>query len=512
MLASPTPSPEQGLVVVSSGQQQQRRKLVQQVTQGSWIQLAGYGEDDVETVALSSDGTVLAVGNSGGDGSGVVRVFKYDDSESNNNKLTQLGSDIVSEAVNDVFSVSLSGDGTVLAVGRKIYTYNGDGSISAIIGYVRVYTYDDADANSEWTQRGADINGEASSVDLSSDGTIVAVGASDNGHVRVYKYANKAWTQMGADIDGEAAGDRSGKAVSLSSDGAFLAVGAPKNHGINGPESGHVRVYKYANSKWTQLGADIDGEAAYDYSGFSVSLSSNRERVLRLAVGAYNNSGSVPDSYSGHVRVYQFANNAWTQLGADIDGEAAGDRSGWSVSLSGDGTVLAVGAPMNPGDARGHVRVYKYADRNSNKWTQMGADIDGAAGDRFGSAVALSSDGTVLAGMLQGMGIQGLGVRMYTFTAPFYTPQPTSTNEPSSNKPSNRPSSNEPTTGKPTSRSPTTKPSTKKPTNEPSSNKPSNMPSSNKPATGKPTSRSPTTKPRSPTTKPSTKKPTNKPT
>ena len=504
MLASPTPSPEQGLVVVSSGQQQQRRKLVQQVTQGSWIQLAGYGEDDVETVALSSDGSVLAVGNRGGDGSGVVRVFKYDDSESNNNKLTQLGSDIVSEAVNDVFSVSLSGDGTVLAVGRKIYTYNGDGSISAIIGYVRVYTYyDDADANSEWTQRGADINGEASSVDLSSDGTIVAVGASDNGHVRVYKYANKAWTQMGADIDGEAAGDRSGEAVSLTSDGAFLAVGAPNNHGINGPESGHVRVYKYANSKWTQLGADIDREAAYDYSGFSVSLSRNYMRgvLLRLAVGAYDNSGSFPDSYSGHVRVYQFANNAWTQLGADIDGEASGDGSGVSVSLSGDGTVLAVGAPMNGGansvsDARGHVRVYKYAN---SKWTQMGADIDGADNDYFGSAVALSSDGTVLAGMLQGMGMQGLGsmgVRMYTFTAPFSTPQPT-TNEPSSNKPSNRPSSNKPATGKPTSRSPTTMPSTKKPTNEPSSNKPT---------TSKPTST------RSPTTKPSTKKPTNKPT
>ena len=27
--------------------------------------------------------------------------------------------------------------------------------------------------------------------------------------------------------------------------------------------SGHTRIYQYANETWTQLGTDIDGEAAY---------------------------------------------------------------------------------------------------------------------------------------------------------------------------------------------------------------------------------------------------------
>ena len=70
----------------------------------------------------------------------------------------------------------------------------------------------------------------------------------------------------------------------------------------------------------TQLGADIDGEAAADQSGWSVSMSSNGSR---LAIGANNNAGN--GSASGHVRVYEYANSAWTQLGADIDGEAVGD-------------------------------------------------------------------------------------------------------------------------------------------------------------------------------------------
>ena len=47
------------------------------------------------------------------------------------------------------------------------------------------------------------------------------------------------------------------------------------------------------------------------------------------------------------------------QLGADIDGENADDRSGWSVSLSADGTTVAIGAPSNDdnGTNSGHVRV-----------------------------------------------------------------------------------------------------------------------------------------------------------
>ena len=55
-------------------------------------------------------------------------------------------------------------------------------------------------------------------------------------------YDGAAWTQLGSDIDGEAAGDESGFSVALSANGARLAVGAPFNDGT-GAESGHARVY-----------------------------------------------------------------------------------------------------------------------------------------------------------------------------------------------------------------------------------------------------------------------------
>ena len=108
---------------------------------------------------------------------------------------------------------------------------------------------------------------------------------------------------------------------------------------------------------WVQLGSDIDGEAIGDMSGRAVSLSSDGTIV---AIGAYSND--VNGTSSGHVRVYSWNGSAWVQRGSDIDGEAVLDYFGYSVSLNSDGTIVAIGAYGNDGggDNSGHVRVYKF--------------------------------------------------------------------------------------------------------------------------------------------------------
>ena len=161
-------------------------------------------------------------------------------------------------------------------------------------------------------------------------------------------------SQLGSDIDGEATDDNSGSSVSLSSDGTRVAIGAPGHDG-GGSNSGHVRIYDWNGTAWAQAGSDIDGEATDDGFGASVSLSSDGTRV---AIGATNNDGT--GSNAGHVRVYDWTNGAWVQAGSDIDGKAEYDRSGSSVSLSSDGTRVAIGAPYNDGSFSnaGHVRVH----------------------------------------------------------------------------------------------------------------------------------------------------------
>jgi len=348
------------------------------------------------SVSLSADGTIVAIGAPFNDGTGSnaghVRIYKY-----NGSAWSQLGSDIDGEATGDFngTSVSLSADGTIVAIGAP-----GNDGTGSDAGHTRIYKYN----GSAWSQLGSDIDGEAASdqsgysVSLSADGTIVAIGApyndgtgSNAGHTRIYKYNGSAWSQLGSDIDGEAASDQSGYSVSLSADGTIVAIGALFNDGT-GSDAGHTRIYKYNGSAWSQLGSDIDGEAAGDKSGYSVSLSADGTIV---AIGAIGNDGTGSDA--GHSRIYKYNGSAWSQLGSDIDGEAASDQSGYSVSLSADGTIVAIGATGNDGtgSGAGHTRIYKY---NGSAWSQLGSDIDGeAASDQSGASVSLSADGTIVA-------------------------------------------------------------------------------------------------------------------
>ena len=340
------------------------------------------------SVSLSSDGTVAAIGATHSDGnggdSGHVRIYAW-----NGSAWQQRGDDIDGEAANDQSgkSVSLSSDGTVVAIGAQANDGNGTNS-----GHTRIYAWD----GSAWVKRGADINGEKSvdlsgfSVSLSSDGTLVAIGAFENdangnksGHTRIYAWNGSAWQQRGGDIDGEAANDQSGYSVSLSADGIVVGIGARWNDG-NGTNSGHTRIYAWNGSAWQQRGGDIDGEAEGDYSGFSVSLSADGSIA---AIGAYGNDGI---SGSGHTRIYAWDGSAWQQRGDDIDGEAVNEWSGYSVSLSADGTAVAIGALLS-----GHTRIYTW---DGSAWLKSGVDIVGeAAGDRAGTSVSLSADGTAVA-------------------------------------------------------------------------------------------------------------------
>jgi hypothetical protein len=333
----------------------------------------------------------------------------------------QFGGDIDGESNGDYsgYSVSLSADGSIVAIGAIYNDGNGTN-----YGHVRVYEW----INSSWVQRGDDIDGEANndfsgtSVSLSADGSIVAIGATYNdgngtnsGHVRVYEWINSIWVQRGADIDGVAYSE-SGHSVSLSADGSIIAIGAPYNDG-NGSNNGHVRVYQYDETKitaqmddslsnfgpigWNRLGNDINGEADEDNSGWSVSLSTDGYIV---AIGALYNT-----SFRGHVRVYAYNGTSWVQRGADIDGEAIGDASGSSVSLSADGSIIAIGAHRNRNYA-GHVRVYQYDENKTTEqmddslsnfgpvgWNRLGNDIDGDSDDDSGWSVSLSADGSIVA-------------------------------------------------------------------------------------------------------------------
>ena len=305
---------------------------------------------------------------------------------------TQILTDIDGQAATDYsgYKVAISDDGTRIAIGEETALGSQNVKINARgSGQVRIFDY----SESGWVQVGSNIDGEGAGdlfgwpVSLSSDGTRLAVGADNNddkeidaGHVRVYDYTASGWSQICSDIDGEAQADKSGYSVSLAGDGTRIAIGAKYNDG-GGNNAGHVRVYEA--SSCSQVGADLDGATADDNFGYSVSISDDGSI---LAVGSPNFDGN--GSNAGRVYIYEFSNGSWSQVGSGIDGGTAGDTFGQAVSINSAGDRVAVGAP---GNGAGHVSIFQY---NAGNWTQLGSDIDGEnAGDKFGYATSFDLDG-----------------------------------------------------------------------------------------------------------------------
>ncbi len=324
----------------------------------------------------------------------------------------QMGTDIDGEAAGDLSGTVSMPDANTVAIGAP---YNDENGVEA--GQVRIYNWN----GNNWIQKGMDIEGETAG-DLSGyslsmpDANTIAIAAILNdesganaGQVQVYSWNGSSWIQKGESLNGETADDRSGISISMP-DANTVAIGAHLNDG-SGTDAGHVRVYTWNGSSWVQKGADIDGEAAGDLSGLSVSMPD----ANTVAIGAPGNDGNGTDA--GHVRVYTWNGSSWVQKGMDIDGEAADDRSGGSISMP-DANTVAIGAILNDGNGAnaGHARVYTW---NGSSWVQKGMDIDGeAADDRSGGSISMPDANTVAIGAYfnSGNGTEAGHVRVYSFS------------------------------------------------------------------------------------------------
>ena len=334
------------------------------VTPNQWTQrgLSIYGEiydgKSGRSVSISSDGNIVAIGSVD-----LVCVF-YWNTAVTPNAWTQRGS--VSGNGNFGLSVSLSSDGNILAVGVPDADTFGENN-----GNTRIFYWNTAVTPNAWTQRGSDIDGVLGglgwAVSISSDGNTIASGSKFLGQAVVYDWNTavtpNAWTQRGSNI-GIVAYTTLGQlaSISLSSNGNTLAIGNPRNNG------GFVMVYDWNTTlfEWVKRGQTLDRYTIgtppyYDNAGnigYSISLSYDGNMI---AIGA-------PESVSnkGIVIVYYWnttiSPNTWTQRGLMMTGEAADDVSGRAVSLSSDGSIVAIGAPSNTGAGwkKGHTRVYNY--------------------------------------------------------------------------------------------------------------------------------------------------------
>lgn len=354
--------------------------------------------------------------------------------------------------VGDAFgtAVAISADGRTLAISAPgedsdARGIDGDEFNNNAINSGAVYLY--YNSGNRWVRQGylkaKDSQLEdrfGSSLSLSADGSVLAIGAPqtddldeqlplgagvNQGSVYLFRRKQQHWyqeTQLWA--SNADSFDGFGSVLTLSADGRTLAVAAmgEDSSGDRAGEddnqrhnAGAVYLFQYQKDQWQQQ-ALLKGEPAEEMENFGRALSLSEHGKL-LAIGANQHDGFVIEDgvskrlrNAGMVYLFQQQTTGW-QLQTKLSARYADERDnfGTAVSLSADGTRLAVsaqgeaGLPGAAGDGQDNSAinagaVYLY-DWVNGQWQQQAylKAANGEKNDGFGTQLQLSANGKVLA-------------------------------------------------------------------------------------------------------------------
>ncbi len=187
--------------------------------------------------------------------------------------------------------------------------------------------------------------------------------------------------------------DYFGYSVAISGDGTYIVVGAWLKDVSNKSNAGAAYVFIRSNNSWTQQAKLIASDAAdSDMLGTSVSISGDGTYVI---VGAAGVDIGV-NTGTGAAYIFSRSGATWTQQAKLIASDAAdSDMLGTSVSITTDGVYAAIGA----GGFNNHKGAAYVFMRTGVTWTQQAKLIasDAAAGWYFGEdSIAISVDGTYI--------------------------------------------------------------------------------------------------------------------
>jgi len=274
--------------------------------------------------------------------------------------------------------VEISGDGSVVVAGSTS-------------GVVLAY---EKNVSDEWIKIGdtftdessANLNGEVS---INYDGSVVAMsggGWSSREYVCVYERNADTWELLGDTIVGETGNVMFGYSFVLNDEGNVIAISATNDNS----NTGSVYVYELNGESWELKGDVIHGEAG-EMMGWGTDISSDGNTVV---------VGSKYKSPSGEIKVYEYSAGLWGLKGSPVLGDGSNSHFGADVSINGDGTIIAAGAPDGK-DSEGviddicYVKVYEFV---SGDWQQIGDTFYGnSENSQAGASVSLNAVGDLLA-------------------------------------------------------------------------------------------------------------------
>ena len=283
--------------------------------------------------------------------SGGVTVYSIAEESDGSYKWNQLGNrfNLHGEFLQTNASVKLSKDGSTLVFASSGSGVGTHGKIKVYKYNVIAQDWFQKGENAINERTTNKFVSDEVSVTMSGNGNIIAVGSSKNsnhgelrGRVRVFEYnesGNRWDIQEGAAIFGSENYELFGHSMDMSSDGMRLFVGSVGSNA----STGKVKAFKYSSSQgWTQVGSDLIGPEKNSYFGASISLSAAVEGGYFLAIGAYG-----IDHSKGGSSVYHFDGQNWAQFGTTINGMQDSHYLGASVALSSDGKRAILGSPLS---------------------------------------------------------------------------------------------------------------------------------------------------------------------
>ena len=232
------------------------------------------------------------------------------------------------------------------------------------------------------------------SVAISSNGQYAIVGSNQGekfhdarpnyGVAYIYVLIDGTWSQQDKLVASDyEVGDDFGRSVSISSDGSYVIIGAPKNYigGFGDKHQGAAYIFTRSGTSWSQqeiLGCG-DG-VGYSEFGYSVNISSDG---LYASVGApRENTPTASDA--GAVYIYVRSDTSWSLQQKLMASDATyGNCFGWSCSISGDGSRVAIGDPI----AKKH---YIFS-RTASTWSQL--EFGSSTQYGYASSIDISDDG-----------------------------------------------------------------------------------------------------------------------
>ena len=302
------------------------------------------------------------------------------------------------------YRTAMSGDGNTIIVGSRPYDASGYKNLIEVFkrnnnAWSRVFFKEDFNDDTENSI-------DPYHVEMSRDGKVFAFSSTnqDATKITVYKEGvNNTYFGLGnvfvrTHNNTDNVNTVGLNKISLNKDGTTLAFSGGFRDDNDDTLHRFVKIYKLTDTNWIQKGTSLaDGEQYYshhthDVSGFGndIDLSDDGNTLI---VGEHRYI--IGTAYTGRVSVYNFTNNQWSLLGSKIEGrQNIGERFGGSVSISGNGEIIAMSTNYSSSGDFGYTKVYKL---ENNNWTQIGNNLKVRGGVANGSSeVSLNGYGNII--------------------------------------------------------------------------------------------------------------------